>query len=308
MGSLCVRLSRRGACYLIAAAGSLALVAAGLAYGPSSPITVNATGTATPYPATVTISGITGAMSDVTVRLNDFSHLVPDDVDVLLVGPGGQSVVLMSDAGGYTSPAGAPADITFDDGAPPLPNETQLSAGTYGPTNYGKTPDPFCALESDPDTFPAPAPSGPYGASLAVFNGTDPNGVWSVYVFDDCATGSGSIAGGFEIFITTTTTVAAVRSMAARSTPKGVMVSWRTAAEVNVAGFRLFRGAPGSLQRVKVTHRLIPSRAVSPLGGRYTHLDRAARAGVRYTYYLQEVGYDGSRSWRASAAVRGGGN
>jgi uncharacterized repeat protein (TIGR02543 family) len=33
--------------------------------------------------------------------------------------------------------------------------------------------------------FPAPAPAPPYGQTLSVHNGTDPNGTWSLYTFTD---------------------------------------------------------------------------------------------------------------------------
>ena len=56
-----------------------------------------------------------GTVSKVTVTLKNMNHTFPDDIDVLLVGPGGQKLLLMSDAGGS-------ADIvnntyTFDDTA-----------------------------------------------------------------------------------------------------------------------------------------------------------------------------------------------
>ncbi len=60
----------------------------------------------------------------------------------------------------------------------------------------------------DTDTFPAPAPSGPYGkpapqgsATLAsTFDGTDPNGAWSLYaVTVGEGDGTGAITGGWSI-------------------------------------------------------------------------------------------------------------
>jgi hypothetical protein len=57
--------------------------------------------------------------------------------------------------------------------------------------------DPF------PAVGPNPPPAGPYGATLAAFNGTDPNGTWRLYGVDQAAGGSGTIAGGWSITITT---------------------------------------------------------------------------------------------------------
>jgi hypothetical protein len=43
-------------------------------------------------------------MSKVVVKLNGLSHSYPDDLDLLLVGPDGQSAMLMSDAGARIQP------------------------------------------------------------------------------------------------------------------------------------------------------------------------------------------------------------
>jgi subtilisin-like proprotein convertase family protein len=143
---------------------------------------------ANPYPSTINISGVTGTVSKVTAKLTGFSHTFPSDVDILLVGPGGQKIILMSDVGGGTDAVNA--NITFDDSAPAI--GAAVVAGTFRPTNSGTG-----------DLFPAPAPAAPYGSALSAYNGVSPNGTWRLYVVDDAGTDVGSIAGGWSLNITT---------------------------------------------------------------------------------------------------------
>lgn len=165
-----------------------------------APILVPATGTsgpAAPYPSTINVAGVVGPVSKVTVTLKNMNHTFPDDIDVLLVGPGGQKLLLMSDAGGS-------ADLvnntyTFDDAAAATLADAALNAnGSYKPSNFGTG-----------DTFPAPAPVGPYNDPqlLSVFNGVNPNGTWSLYVVDDVGGDVGNINLGWELAITTTAQV-----------------------------------------------------------------------------------------------------
>jgi subtilisin-like proprotein convertase family protein len=158
-------------------------------------------GQASPYPSQITVSGLTGTITDVKVTLTGLSHTFPDDVDVLLVGPFGQSTILMADTGDG-NPGVSGVDLTFDDAAAnSLPDDSVFASGTYkptvGPTSFG------CAV---PASFPSPAPAGPYGSALSAFNGTDPNGTWSLYVLDDATSDSGSISGGWSLDITAETT------------------------------------------------------------------------------------------------------
>jgi extracellular elastinolytic metalloproteinase len=144
---------------------------------------------ASPYPSSVNVAGLTGAVSKVTVDLAGMNHTFPGDIDILLVGPGGQRMILMSDQGGTADLVNV--NLTFDDAAPAgLP--AAIVSGTYRPTNIGTG-----------DVFPAPAPAAPHGSALSVFNGTDPNGTWSLYVVDDAGIDAGSIAGGWTLNITT---------------------------------------------------------------------------------------------------------
>jgi hypothetical protein len=160
----------------------------------SQPIAIPEFGEADPYPASIEVSGLAGAIEDVDVTLVGLTHPFPDDVDVLLVGPFGQSVVLMADVGG-SSPATA-VTLTFDDAAPVdlrdrgalPPRAVRPSVGTElgGGSGLG--------FEGG-----APAPSVPPGAALSIFNGTDPNGTWSLFVFDDSGGDEGAISGGWSL-------------------------------------------------------------------------------------------------------------
>jgi subtilisin-like proprotein convertase family protein len=161
----------------------------------SNPTTINIpdSGAASPYPSNIFVAS-TGIIQKVTVKLNNLSHSFPGDIDVLLVGPGGQNAIIMSDVGGGSDVTGI--TLTLDDAAPTNMPGTLLTTGTFKPTNLvGTAPEP--------DTWPAPAPAPSGSSPLSVFNGTNSTGTWSLYLVDDAASDVGSI-GGWELTITTT--------------------------------------------------------------------------------------------------------
>jgi subtilisin-like proprotein convertase family protein len=162
----------------------------GRTFSNSNPINILDNAPASPYPSTINVSNVAGLIDKVSVKLVNMNHTFTSDIDVLLVGPNGQTATIMSDVGGGGDLINT--TITLDDAAStPLPANTQILTGTYQPTNLQGN-DPFPA--------PAPAPSG--SASLSVFNRTNPNGAWRLFVVDDVATDSGNIAGGWELTIT----------------------------------------------------------------------------------------------------------
>jgi CSLREA domain-containing protein len=166
-------------------------------------IVIPPVGSSTPYPSTITVSGMTGAITEVRMVLKNFNHTYTSDVDILLVGPQGQKFVVMSDVGSNT--ASNDVTLTLRDSAADNMTAAPLANGSYKPTD----------IPSNPDNWAPPAPSGPYtspapwGVSTfaSVFNGADPNGDWSLYVRDQFSPDSGSIAGGWDLQIATAETV-----------------------------------------------------------------------------------------------------
>lgn len=148
-------------------------------------ITINAVGNASPYPATLAVSGLAGGATINSVTLNGFSHTFPSDVDIALRSPSGDVVILMSDAGGATDAVNA--NLTFRDGSPVLP--AAIVSGTFRPTNIGV-----------PDNFPAPGPGSVSQATplLSSISG-NMNGTWELFVVDDLGGDAGSISGGFTM-------------------------------------------------------------------------------------------------------------
>jgi subtilisin-like proprotein convertase family protein len=146
----------------------------------------NGTGPATPYPYVVPVSGKVGRIEDVFVYLEGLGHDYPDDLDVLLVAPTGQSVLLLSDVCGNHRLRLA-TTWQIHDGSPAFPDEADCATGGAGGGGVQFAPTDY----QPGDLFPAPAPPGPYGHYLAGLDGLDPNGNWKVYINDDSYNGSG---------------------------------------------------------------------------------------------------------------------
>jgi subtilisin-like proprotein convertase family protein len=154
-------------------------------------LTIPDIGVSAPYGTTVAVSGLTGNKL-VKLGINGLTHTFPGDLDMLLVGPGGQKFSLVSDSGG----GGDVSNLSFSlsDAAAAQPSTTQWVAGDFRPVNIG-TGDPFAA----------PAPAAPYieaptagaGSFNSVFGttGSALNGTWALYVVDDAGGDFGTMTG-----------------------------------------------------------------------------------------------------------------
>jgi len=177
-------------------------------HNPAS-ITINDLAAASPYPSAIVVPSTAGTITKVTVTIYGLTHARQNDLDILLVGPLGQKVLLMSDVGGGVSVANV--SLTFDDAAAIfLPTgAVSITTGTYKPTDSGTASD----------TFSASAPAAPYGSTLSVFNETNPAGTWSLYVMDDRASNTGSISGGWRLSLEITAPPAPPASLSYASNP-----------------------------------------------------------------------------------------
>jgi subtilisin-like proprotein convertase family protein len=161
---------------------------------PDATVPGNPSGAADPYPISRTVSGLDGVITDVNVSMAGIYHESPTDLEMLLVGPQGQNVMLM--AGACASPL-LGASFTFDDQAaaamPQDPARACFPGASYKPTDYRPG-----------DQLPAPAPPAPYATELSAFAGTQPNGDWRLYVNDVTPTGgNGFFTDRFTPAITT---------------------------------------------------------------------------------------------------------
>jgi hypothetical protein len=120
-----------------------------------------------------------------------------------LVGPAGQTALIVSDAGGGNALNNLTLSVADAAGAS-LPDTGPIVPGTFKPTDYDPTTD----------LFPSPAPAGPYLSSFSVFNGQPANGNWALYVLDDGPGDQGAMAGGWTLTLMTASAAATPANVA----------------------------------------------------------------------------------------------
>jgi subtilisin-like proprotein convertase family protein len=126
----------------------------------------------------LTASGVVGNVTDVHVTLTGVQVNNPtnglEDLDVLLVGPQGQKLILFSFVCQNTN---GPLDWTFaEEAATTLPQGDTVAcvSGTFLPSDFSVQAGGYIL-----DAPPAPAP--PYSTDLTDFNGVDANGDWTLW-------------------------------------------------------------------------------------------------------------------------------
>lgn len=156
-----------------------------------------------PAPITLNVTGVSGYVVGVQVKVSDISHTVPALLDIILESPSGSFCKLMSDVGSGVSPNNfTNLQMCFEDGAPALPWNTQITPGTYAPT------DGFPGVDNLLDNTSVPQNGTD---TLLAFNDQDANGTWKLHImesgFGDVSVsnfvGGGLLQGGYELVIQT---------------------------------------------------------------------------------------------------------
>lgn len=80
------------------------------------------------------------------------------------------------------------------------------------------------------------------------------------------------------------------------SSPARVVVSWKTASEVDAAGFRLYRSETPAGPFELLSPDLILATGDPLVGDDYTFIDTDVTWGTRYYYQLEEINLSGTAS------------
>jgi subtilisin-like proprotein convertase family protein len=168
----------------LAARGS----AATITFSNTGAITIPASGTAG---SDIAVSGFSGGITNLMVKLNGLNTTTPDDIEISVVGPAGEKLILMSDAGGDHDVVATTllfSDVALDQ--LPALSSPNLVSGSFKPTDYGVD-----------EGLSSPAPAGT-STLASIFDGKDPNGTWGLDIVDNAGTDIASLSGGWALTLT----------------------------------------------------------------------------------------------------------
>lgn len=147
-------------------------------------------GPANIYPSTLNVTGYSGRITDISVRLDGLSHTYSSDIRALLVSPSGEQIQLINKTGGGGNISNL--SLTFNESGNAFPSNLSSSgSGTYLPDTKAASTD-----------LNSPAPPRPYLTKLSNLYGKSPNGDWKLYLLDDAPQDSGSLQ-SWALFIET---------------------------------------------------------------------------------------------------------
>lgn len=98
-------------------------------------------------------------------------------------------------------------------------------------------------------------------------------------------------------FTTCTATQIGLASFNAVPLSKSVVLEWKTASEINNAGFNLYRAESADGEYIKINDELIAAQGSSTAGASYEFVDYDLQNRKTYYYKLEDVDFDGQSTF-----------
>lgn len=146
---------------------------------------------ASSYPSSISVTEANGLLTEVEVTLWGLKDSNAEGLQVLLVGPGGNRIVLMAsyEVGRHVTLNTDWSFVTLSQRVQcPEPEGMWRGAGATEPFNCGLS-----------EPFPEPAPPGPYVERLEDVGNGGATGEWKLYVANDASDGQGTVATGWSL-------------------------------------------------------------------------------------------------------------
>lgn len=267
-------------------------------------ITINDNGPANLYPSPIVVSGMSGTVTNINVKINNLSHAWVHDVSLILQAPSGESLLLQS--GTADGEAANNVSYTISDAGATQFSSVAIWAnnGTYKPTGYFWDIWPAPAPPTPPGigTYNAPGPFGPQTATLAsTFNGLVPNGQWKLFVADFASGDVGVIAGGWSLDISSGVPLQVELKTFFGSRINDVnKLVWETTKESNFSHFELEHSSDNL---VFATIANFEGKVAANEGNLYQYEHKAANPAVNY-YRLRMIDQDFSYGYSKVVAIQ----
>lgn len=83
-----------------------------------------------------------------------------------------------------------------------------------------------------------------------------------------------------------------------------ITINWKTASEVDAAGFNIYRSQNPDGPFTRLNRQLIPASGDPLVGGDYSYVDQSVDAGRSYYYRLEDVDLTGSTTSQGVTQVK----
>jgi hypothetical protein len=121
---------------------------------------------------------------------------------------------------------------------------------------------------------------------------------------EDLGPTGGADNGEVEDYVGYTPTAVLLNAFRATPLDRAIQVTWETATEVNLLGFRLYRAEAAAGARTQLTPELIAvQHPGSPTGARYRYVDQSVTLDTQYFYWLEMVDVYGGQTEHGPAVA-----